>query len=599
MTVKAELDAANPDKIIVDGGFLKKDLIKTLPGSSYKDGVWRVPVSWPMCLALRSTFKNELQIGENLAKWATQWRQERIDPALELREKIDGEGEQWLFPHQRGGVLFLKTAERAMLCDGMGSGKTITAFSTIKQLHVEGKNPFPVLVVCPNSTKFAWKNEIEKVFPGLTVTVINGTAAQRRKQFKEPSHVIIINWEGIAGHSRLAPFGSVAMRRCAEHGGADEKITESKCQVHNKELNEIEFNTVIADEAHRMKDPSSQQSRALKAATGSARFRYALTGTPVANAPDDLFSILNWLYPEAYPSKTKFLDRFVEMSYNSWGAAQAIGIKKSMEQEFFLGFDPIMRRMPKEVILPFLPPIVKQRRDVEMVPKQAKAYKQMAEQMVAELDDGKLITLDPLTKMNRLLQLSASYGEVTFIEKVNPDTGIVERVPKFIMTEPSGMLDAFMDDLDDFDGESVAVFSPSRQLIELLSARLEKKKIQHGKIVGGMDSYERQGQIDAFQAGRLRFCLATSQAGGTGVTLTRARIACSLGRPWSNIESEQQDGRNHRIGSERYDSILHRDYVPKGTVHELVYQSLEQKNYNLQEILRDKELLKKAIMGEL
>lgn len=601
MAVVAELDDANPEKIIIRAPYLKKDLIKALSGASFKDNLWRVPVSWPMCLALRSTFGAELEIGPNLAKWATQWRETRVDPGLALRDKIDAEGgDPGLFAHQRGGVEFLVTAERALLCDGMGSGKTRTAFSAVKRLYEQGKNPFPVLIDAPNSTKYGWKREIEEVWPGLTITVIDGTATQRRKQLAAPAHVYIINWESVKSHSRLAPFGSIALKRCVECGGADDSIKPAACQTHIKELNEIEFNTVIADEAHRMKDAASQQTRALKAATGNARFRFALTGTPIANAPDDLFSILNWLYPEAYPSKVKFIDRFVEMTYNSWGGSQAIGIKKNMETEFFMGLDPIMRRMPKELILSFLPPIIKQRRDVEMVPKQAKAYKQMQEQMVAELDDGqRAISLSPLTRMQRLLQLAAAYAEIDYIEVVNPDTGIVERQAKLRMSEPSGMLDAFWDDLPDFEGESVAVFSPSKQLINLLAARFDKHKILYGRITGDEDSYERQMHMDAFQAGRTKFILCTSAAGGTGITLTKARIACSLGRPWSNIESEQQDGRNHRIGSEQYDHIIQRDYVPRGTVHELVYEALNSKNNTLQEILRDKELMRRAILGEL
>jgi len=231
-----------------------------------------------------------------------------------------------------------------------------------------------------------------------------------------------------------------------------------------------------------------------------------------------------------------------------------------------------------------------------MLPKQAKAYKQMAEQMVAELDDGqRAITLSPLTRMTRLLQFASAYAEIEWVEKVDPDTGLVNRVAEVHMAEPSGMLDAFMDDLPDFEGESVAVFSPSRQLIDLLAARFDKKKINYGRVTGAEDSYERQVHIDNFQSGKTKFILCTSSAGGTGVTLTKARIACFLGRPWSMIESEQQNGRNHRIGSEQYASIVHRDYVPKGTVHEIVYQALSSKSDNLQEILRDKELMRKLI----
>lgn len=594
--VNVELDPDDTSKIIVRAPYLKKDQIKNLPGSSFKGNLWRVPLSWPMCLALRATFNNDLVIGPELAAWAFTYKQLRIDPALALRNQLTADGDLSLYPHQRAGVLFLGVAQRALLCDGLGSGKTRTAFSTVKELHRKGEKAFPVLVVCPNSTKFGWQREIREVWPDLTITVIDGTATQRRKQLNTPSHVYIINWESVKSHSRLAPFGSVSLRKCTECGGADETIKVTQCQKHAKELNEIDFGTVIADEAHRMKDAAAQQTRALKAATGDAPFRFALTGTPIADAPDDLFSILNWLYPEAYPSKTKFIDRFIELSYNSWGGSVAIGIQKSRELEFFAGLDPIMRRMPTELILTFLPPVVKERRDVEMVPKQAKAYKQMQEQMIAELDDGKrAITTSPLTRMMRLLQLSMSYADIEWVETIDPDTGLVIRKANMIMTEPSGMLDAFMDDIDDFKGEHVAVFSPSKQLINLLSTRMNKQKIAHGRITGDEDSYERQEHMDRFQRGHTQFILCTSSAGGTGITLTNARIGAHLGRPWSNIEAKQTNGRYYRIGSEKYPSIIERDYVTRGTVQEYVFDALDAKNENLQTVLRDQHLLRRLI----
>lgn len=596
MSVIAELDPQNEDKIIITAPYLKKDLIKNLPGSSFKGNQWRVPLSWPMCLALRGTFKDELTIGENLQAWAFTIKTNKIDPALALRDQVSAEGYPDLYPYQRAGVKFLATAERALLCDGLGSGKSRTTFSTVKYLYEQGHNPFPILIVAPNSTKVGWSREVEAVWPGLKVNVIAGTAAKRRKLLLEPAHVYVINWEALRTHSRLAPFGSISLKRCEACGGADGAVKETACQVHERELNKIDFNTVIADEAHRMGDAASQQTRAIRAATGEAPYRFALTGTPISDAPDDLFAILNWLYPEAYPSKTKFIDRFVEMSYNSWGGSQAIGIKQHMEQEFFAGLDPIMRRMPKEIILPFLPPVVNQRRDVEMSPKQKKAYEQMRDQMVAQLDDGELVITDsPLTKAKRMLQFASSYAEIEWREVIDKKTGLLVKKPFVRLTDPSCKLDAFMDDLDDFEGESVIVFHPSSQLINLLSSRLDKEKIRHGRIIGGIDSYERQQHMDDFQAGRTKFILCTTGAGGTGITLTRARIAAYLGRPYSNIESQQSEGRNHRIGSQIHETIIHRDYVTTGTIDEGVFEALHAKNIQLQSILRDKEILKKFL----
>jgi len=623
-----------------------KDLLTSIPGAHYssKTFSWSLPLTYPGFLALHTTFNHELKVGERLKAWADEIYREKIGPSLALRDVVQAPGYPDLYPHQNAGVRFLTTAERALLCDGLGSGKTRTTFASVRRLYEMGKNPFPVLVVAPNSTKISWKREIEEVWPGLKVTVVNGTATQRRKQLEEFSgknpcpihnvtqtestiledtatsqsvaqkktsrgskelkctcggHVVVVNWEAVAGHSRLAKYGNIALKRCVECGGADEKVTPAKCQVHLKELNHINFQTVIADEAHRMKDGASQQARALKAATGDAPYRFALTGTPVANTPDDLWSILNWMYPEAFPSKTKFIDRYLDVSLNAYGAINVLGIKSHMEPEFFGFLDPILRRMPKEVILPFLPPVVYERRDVEMAPKQKKAYEQMRDKMVAELDDGDLlITTSPLTKMTRLLQFAAAYAEMEEVEVTHED-GTKSTELKAVLSEPSSKLDAFMDDIEGFGDESVVVFSASKQLINMLGKRMDKAGIRYGRITGDEDSIERQIHMDNFQNGKVQFILCTTGAGGTGITLTKASTAVYLSRPWSNIDSEQSEGRIHRLGSEQHDHITYIDYVTTGTVEETVFDALFNKSVQLQTILRDENLIRKAMNGEI
>lgn len=469
---------------------------------------------------------------------------------------------------------------------------TRQALMTLQQLYMQGTNPFPTLIVAPNSTKIGWKREAETVWPGLEVVVVKGSAAQRRKQLETPAHIYVMNWESLRGHSRLAPYGSISLARCPECGGEDPRITHVKCEVHPRELNQIKFNSVIADEIHRSKSPTAKQTRALWSATGAADIRIALTGTPIANAPDDLWTVLHWLSPEEWPSRTKFIDRFLDISYNAFGAATVTGVKASMRDEFFGAVDPRMRRMSKDAVLPFLPPKVYERRDVEMAPKQAKAYKQMVEQMIAELDDGNLlVTTSPLVRMTRLLQFASSYAELE--REWNEDRQEWDEHVKLI--DPSCKINAFIDDLTDFGDESVVVFAVSRQLIEMLSEKLTKLKIAHGLITGAQNADERQHWMDEFQAGRVKYMLCTIAAGGTGITLTRGSTAVFLQRSWSMIDNTQAEARVHRIGSEQHETIRILDYVTAGTVEEAVHVAVEQKSNRLEEILRDKELLRKVV----
>lgn len=268
---------------------------------------------------------------------------------LQLRELETYEGDEALFPHQRAGVAFLSTARRALLADEPGLGKTAQAIRALKALHDSGEDVFPILVVCPNTLKKNWAREFQKWWPESVVTqVIKGSAAQRKKQFEEPAQVFIINWESLRSHSRLSGYGSIALTRCKACGGQDEKISESRCEVHLRELNNIDFKAIIADEIHRSKDPKSKQSRALWSASGDAEIRFALTGTPIANNVVDLWAILHWLSPKDWPSKTKWIDRMIDVMLNAFGGMMVLGVKPTMTDEFYKSVNPYMRRMLKK-----------------------------------------------------------------------------------------------------------------------------------------------------------------------------------------------------------------------------------------------------------
>jgi SNF2 family DNA or RNA helicase len=597
-TVPAELEADG--NVWLTTSWVHKDLVRTIPGASWdkKREQWHMPISWSGCLALRGTFREALEIGPSLTEWAVREKTERIDPCLALRDVSDWPaGDPKLFWWQRSGAEFIARAKRCLIADDPGAGKTATAIRGLAQLSAQGENIFPILVVCPNSMKKTWEREFETWWPGIECSVVKGGAAQRRKAFQVPAHVYIINWEGLRSHSRLAPFGSIELKKCMDHGGLDPKVTENACHVHPRELNSFKFGAVIADEVHRAKDPSSQQTRALWAASGDAPVRIALTGTPIANDVTDLWPILHWINPKEWPTKTRWINRFIDTMLNAFGALMVLGIKPGMYQEFYDTLNPVMRRMPEDVVLKHLPPFIWETRECEMSAKQAKAYKQMAEEMIAEVEGGSIIVDSPLTKTTRLLQLASSYADVEKIETTDEHGRPIVKT-KVTLADPSSKLDAFMDDLPDFSQESVAVMAVSRQLIELLSARLDKKKIPHGLVTGRQSEDERQQHMDDFQEGKTQFILFTAGAGGTGITLTAARYLCRLQRPYSLVDDKQTVRRVRRIGSERHPNIIVRDYLTEGTVDSKVIEALDKKGVNFEEVVRDKDAFIKMLRGE-
>lgn len=593
MPVQVELNETD-EHIRIETEWRYKELCKSIPGASWnaKDQAWRLPLSWASCLALRSVFKSDLEIGPRLTAWASNELATRVSPANELRDLDTYEGDEDLFPHQRAGVAFLATARRALLADEPGLGKTAQTIRALKKMS-ETEEVFPALVTCPNTLKKNWKREFGMWWPDVRVQVISGSAGQRRKQFDTEADVYVINWESLRSHSRLASYGSVALARCVDCGGHDEKVTENRCEVHKRELNEIDFKAVVADEIHRSKDPKSKQTRALWAATGDADIRFALTGTPISNNVLDLWSILHWLSPAEWPSKTRWIDRMVDTMLNAFGGMMVLGVKPHMNDEFYATINPRMRRMLKARVLPWLPPVLRERRDVEMSTKQAKAYKQMRDAMIAELEDGSAVVApSPLTQTIRLLQFASSYAEIT----IDETTGEM----KTRLADPSCKVDALMNDMSngDFGDDSVAVCAVSRQLIEILSAELTKAKIPHGLITGAQDEDERQKAVDDFQSGKIKWILFTAQAGGVGITLTAARRLVMLQRPWSLVDYKQALDRVHRIGSEIHDSIVIMDYVTDGTIEERVIQVLDSKADNFENIVRDKHQLLRMLQED-
>lgn len=612
MTLLAELDL-DGKRIMVQTRYAHRDLMRQVPGAtwSHKDNAWKVPVSWGSYMALKGVLGEDLQIGGKFHEWVTRDYETRVKPiyairqALNMDEVPDGAVDaqikkivtSWgnLYSYQQVGAAFMTIGRRVLLIDEMGTGKSITTIYAMRLLYELGENPFPALIIGPNSMKKTWEREVNNWWPGLTVQVIKGSAAQRRKQLETPAHIYVMNWEGVRGHSRLAPYGSIGLRRCKECGGEDERVTPAKCEVHKRELNYMNFQTVVADECHRMKDPKSKQTRAIWSATGDAPFRFGLTGTPVAQAPDDVWTVAHWLEPKEHPSRTVYIDRYCEITLNAFGTPSVIGLKPQTQQEFFHIIDPRLRRMPKSLVLPFLPPITRQRRDIEMGTRQKKAYEQMRDKMIAELeDDGILAATSPLTRVTRLLQFSSAFAEL--VERWDERTG--KQVFDVRLTEPSNKIDAFFNDLPDFGDDQIVVFAQSRQLIEMLSARMEKEKLKHGLITGARNEDQRQEAIDEFQAGKIRFMLCTVQAGGVGLTLTKGRIAVFLQRSWSNIDNKQAEARIHRIGSEIHESVLIIDYVSEGTIEEDQIQAIYEKSERLEQITRDRQLLKRILRGD-
>jgi SNF2 family DNA or RNA helicase len=497
-----------------------------------------------------------------------------------------------LLGFQRSGVAFLVKSRRALLADPPGTGKTAQLIRTLQVLQEMGENPFPALVVCPNSLKLStWSRELSTWAPEIHAQVVDGNAAQRRKQLASGAQVYILNWEAVRLHSRLAGYGTIA-------------LTDK--EKAPKELNQLGLRTVICDEAHKAKDPTAAQTRAVWAVLHEAEFRFLASGTPVSQNVGDLWSLGHGLEETWFPAKTKYLDYFADTSINTFGGLDVHGIRPDHRDEFFKIVDPLMRRIPKEAALPHLPPVLPvQIRHTVMSAKQKKAYDEMERDMIAQLNDL-LVAPNPLSQLIRLNQFASACGEMVPGETserqwVRENGDLVEktiRVPTVTMklSAPSSKVDDLVDLLEELGpDEPLVVAAVSRQLIELAADRLTKLKISFGLITGAQSQYERDQAVQRFQNGQLRVVMLTLGAGAEGITLTRARTMLFMQTSYSEVQNAQARDRVHRIGSERHDAIRIIEQVTPGTIEERRQQLLETKQMRMEEVVRDRETLAKLL----
>lgn len=550
-----------------------KLLVRSVPGRKYdlNKRVWWIPISWSSCIALRGVFGESLVVGPKLGAWAQTEVEQRVRPAMALREQLDLEDDdepvlKGLYPFQKSGAAFLNVAKQALLADEMGTGKTIQAIAALKLADAA-----PILIVCPNSVKRNWLRELSKWWPEVGVEVYTpGKAGKEALERVKTglSRVLIINWENTWRLSKLAPFGSI-------------KLTDKDKEP--KPLNEIPFEAVVADEAHRAKEPSAKQTRALWAVMHKAKYRFALTGTPVANSPRDLWSIMHGLAPHEYPGYGQFVDRYGMQSWNAFGGLEVVGLNPTTKDEFFKFFDPRFLRRSKALVLPELPAKTYSQRFVTLSGKQKKAYTELEDRMLTELDNGDVAYVTtPLAKLTRLRQVAASYVDI------DDD--------KWMLTEPSAKLDELDAILEEAGDEQIVVFAEHRQIIDLYAARLDKRGISYGQLTGAQSEQLRQDDIESFKAGKLKIMLCTLGAGGEGVDgLQVASIVVFLQRSYSMIKDKQAEDRLHRSGQQRPVEVI--DIVAEETIEDRILQVLEQKGERLEEICRDKDTLRRLISG--
>lgn len=387
------------------------------------------------------------------------------------------------------------------------------------------------LIVAPKSVFSVWEYHFAEHCPELRVVTYDTKHKAASFDLAALADVLIINYEALAKNLQ--------------------------------ELKRFEWLHVILDEAHRVKSRKAQQTQAAKALP--AEWKTLLTGTPITNKPDDLWSLLHYMYPKDYRSYWKHIGRYCATALNREGGYMEILGPKN-EKELQDKIAPYYCRRLKRIELPSLPDKYYSTISVTLEPKQRRAYNEMRREMISWVganEDQPVIAAVSVAKLTRMEQFTAAYAEI------DPLSGKVK------LSEPSAKLDALMQLIEDNPEQQIVVWSKFSQVIKLAAKRLEAHNISHAVLTGDTPQDRRGALIERFQAGETQVFLGTIRAGGVGVTLTAAWTEVFLDREWSPADNAQAEDRLHRNGQKNAVHVI--DIIARDSVDRRKGERLELK----------------------
>ncbi|MDA8230592.1 MAG: DEAD/DEAH box helicase [Magnetospirillum sp.] len=423
--------------------------------------------------------------------------------AADLRE-YQMEGFAWMCRLGRWGA-------GALLADDMGLGKTVQAIAVMMTKAAEG----PVLVVAPTSVCGNWETELSRFAPSLKALRLAETG-DRGETLKSlgPGDVLI------------ASYGLLAREE--------------------DRLATISWAMAVLDEAQAIKNPDTQRAKAsqrLKAA-----LRLALTGTPVENDLDELWSIFRFVNPVLLGSREAFGKRF-STPIERDGDPHAKAALKALVRPFLL-------RRTKAAVLAELPPRTEQTILIERDEEERAFYEALRRRALERLEDagGERTRIHILAEITKLRQACCHPALAA------PETGV-----------PAAKLDALMELVAELrEGRHRAlVFSQFVGHLDKVRAALDAAGISYQYLDGSTPAREREKRVAAFQAGEGELFLISLKAGGFGLNLTAADYVIHLDPWWNPAVEDQASDRAHRIGQQRPVTIYRlivKDSIEEGIV---------------------------------
>ncbi|MGY0694094.1 DEAD/DEAH box helicase [Virgibacillus sp. FSP13] len=446
---------------------------------------------------------------------------------FEVPEQLEGV----LRNYQKQGYHWMKTLASygfgGILADDMGLGKTIQSIAFIlSELPIIREKGQPALIVCPSSVTYNWQSEIMKFAPEIQAMILDGNKSERMQLQKEIADMDVV----ITSYPLL----------------------RSDLRWYEKQ----EFHVVYFDEAQMFKNALTQTARAVKQL--QATHRFALTGTPMENALEELWSIFHVVFPELF-----------------------LGLREYSEltnKQIARRIHPFMLRRVKEDVLDELP----EKREVieatELLPEQKTLYASY----LAKLRHKTLKHLDQETIRKNRIKILAGITRLRqicchprlFVDGYEGSSAKFEQLMRIIEEARQS-------------GRRLLIFSQFTKMLQFIGQEIAFQGIPYFYLDGQTPAEERVALCNSFNAGERDILLISLKAGGTGLNLTGADTVIFYDSWWNPAVEEQAADRAHRIGQKQTVQVI--KLVAKGTIEEKMNELQERKRHLIEQVIDPKD----------
>ena len=437
-----------------------------------------------------------------------------------LRE-YQTKGYSWLWFLYKYGL-------NGILADDMGLGKTLQTL-TLWQKAKEKDGKEPTLVICPTSVVFNWENEIEKFAPNLKFLTLSGV--DRKNNFKNiPKFDVVITSYAL-------------IRRDID------------------QLKKYDFRYIILDESQNIKNSQSQTSKAVKIL--KAKHKLALSGTPIENRLEELWSVFDFLMPGFLFDAPEFNNRYVYPIVEK----EDKQVERRLKSQIF---PFILRRMKRDVAKD-LPDKIEAVAYCELTPEQKDLYLQVLDSTKEEL--FKSIETVGLEKSRMSI-----FSALLRLRQICCHPRLYDKEGMLGINE-SGKFEHLQSMLEEIisEGHRILLFSQFVGMLDIIKVWLENKGIKHEYLSGS--TKDRQAVVERFNTDpTIPIFLVSLKAGGTGLNLTGADYVIHYDPWWNPAVEDQATDRAYRIGQTK--KVFVYRLITKGTVEEKI-QRLKSKKRSL------------------